>query len=131
MPTLRSRLKALPDAPIWQRFYPDGASANAGTAFREDIARYASVAGVTVESIAPLPATEQFGLRRLGMRMSAVMTIEQLTHFLTQLRTSPRYLRVDTLRVVAPQVQMKNGNERLLAQLQIFGYARLMSGGGE
>jgi hypothetical protein len=126
VPTLQSRLKALPIAPIWQRFYPEGDSANASTAFREDITRCASVAGVTVDSIAPLAATEQFGLRRLGMRISAITTIGQLTSFLTQLRRSPRYLRVDALRVVAPQVQMKNVNERLLVQLQIFGYTRPM-----
>ncbi len=131
VPTLQRRLKALPDAPIWQRFYPDGDSANVGTAIREDITRYAAVAGVTVRSIAPSPATEPLGLKRLGVRISATMTIQQLTSFLTQLRESPRYLRVDALKVVAPQIQSPNGNERLLVQLQIFGYARPMVRGAK
>jgi Tfp pilus assembly protein PilO len=130
-PTLQRRLRALPEAPIWQRFYPDGDSANADTALREDITRYAAVAGVVLRSITPLPTTDQFGLRTLGVRISAVMSIGQLTDFLAQLRGSPRYLRVDALRVVAPQVQLKSRNHRLLVRLQLFGYARLVSGGRE
>lgn len=129
VPTLQRRLKALPDAPIWQRFYPDGDSTNSGNALREDIARYAAVAGVTLRSITPLPTTKQYDLRRLGVRISAVMTIGQLTDFLRQLRGSLRYLRVAALRVVAPQVQATNTNHRLSVRLQVFGYARPMTAG--
>jgi len=131
VPALQGSLKALPEAPIWRRFYPDGDSANAATILREDITHCAAVAGVTVRSIAPLPATEQRGLRRLGVKISAAMTIGQLTDFLTKLRESPRYLRVDAMSVVAPQIQMNSGNHRLLVRLQIWGYARPLSERGQ
>ena len=125
-PTLQKDLKALADAPIWQLFYPGGDSANTSTAFREDITHYAAIAGVTVRSIVPSPTMEeQSGLGRLGVRISASMTIGQLKDFLTQLRESRHYLRVDALTVIAPQVQITHGNDRLLVQLQILGYTRL------
>jgi hypothetical protein len=128
-PNLQRQLNALPGAPIWQELYPDDDSANAATAIREDITHYAALAGATVRSIAPSPPTEQFGLRRLGVSISASMTIGQLSSFLTRLRESRRYLRVDALRVVAPQIQVTNANEHLLVELQVFGYARLPSRG--
>lgn len=129
--TLQRRLRALPNAPIWQRFYPDGNSANPGAALQQDVTRYAAIAGITVRSSAPLPATEQLGLTRVGVTISAVMTIGQLMDFLTQLRGSPRYLRVETLTVLAPQVQIADTNHHLLVRLHIFGYAHSIGGGLE
>ncbi len=127
-PTLQRSLKALPDAPVWQLFYPGTDSANASTALREDITRYAAVAGVTVRSIEPSPVTEEFGIKGFGVRISASMTIGQLRNLLGEIRESRHYLRVEALRVIAPQVQITNGNEHLLIQLQILGYIRSETG---
>lgn len=130
-PTLRRRLKALADAPIWLQLYPHGDPANENAAVREDVTRYAALAGVTARSIAPLPTRKQLSLSKPGVTISGIMTIGQLTNFLTQLRESHPYLRVDALRVVAPQIQSSTGNERLFVQMQIFGYARPMTDGSK
>jgi hypothetical protein len=130
-PNLQRQLESFPSAPIWQKFYPDGDSANSAAAIRQDITQYAATAGATIRSMEPSPTTEQSGLRRLGVRISASMTVGQLTSFLIQLRVSQRYLRVDALRIVAPQVQIKNANESLLVELQVFGYSRLSASGAE
>ena len=131
VPTLQRRLSALPDATVWQRFYPDGDSVNSDNALREDIARGAAAAGVMLRTITPLPTSKRAGLTKLAVVVSADMTIGQLTDFLIQLRDSRRYLRVDALRIMAPQVQVTNRNHHLLVRLQIVGYARSTGGGGE
>lgn len=124
LPMLKRRLNVLTGAPIWQRFYREGESTNSDNALREDIARCAAAVDVTLRTIEPLPTTEQSGLKRLGVQISALMTVGQLSGFLSQIRGSPRYLRVDAIRVVAPQVQMPNRNHLLLVRMQIFGYRR-------
>lgn len=130
-PNLQRQLESLPSAPIWRKFYPDGDSANSAAAIRQDITQCAATVGTTIRSMEPSPTTDRSGLRRLGVKISASMTIGQLTSFLIQLRKSQRYLRVDALRIVAPQMQTKNINESLLVELQVYGYSRLAAAGSQ
>jgi hypothetical protein len=116
------RAASFPSAPIWRRLYVDGGPGSAGSAVQQDVTRLASSAGIQPQAVALLPSEKEGPLVRYTVRVSMTATIDRLQMFLTQLRTSSRYLRVEKLTVTSPQSQRPDENAPLTIAADIAGF---------
>jgi len=121
---VRKRLANLPSESVWQRFYPAENGADGGAALQRDVTTLSMGAGLATRSITLLPSQPQGRLMTYTARLAASGTAEQLQAFATSLRGHPRYLRVEQLKVTAPQVQSSDENPVLSITLDISGFAR-------
>jgi len=119
---LTERTAAFPSAGIWQRLYGDGTQGSAGNAVQQDVTRLCSSAGMQPQSVALLPSEQDGPLVRYTVRLSMTGTADRFQAFLTQLRTSPRYLRVEKLAVTSPQSQRADENAPLTIAADIVGF---------
>jgi len=121
--TLTERTAAFPSAAIWQRLYADnGAPGSAGSAVQQDVTRLLSAAGMQPQSVTLLPSEQDGPLVRHAVRLSMTGPADRFQAFLTQLRTSPRYLRVEKLNVTSPQSQRTDENAPLTISADIVGF---------
>lgn len=119
---LTKRTEAFPSAAVWQRFYGDGASGSAGSAVQQDVTRLCSSAGLQPQSVQLLPSEKDGPLVRYAVRVSMTGTADHFQAFLTQVRTSSRYLRVEKLSVTSPQSQRPDENAPLTIVADIVGF---------
>ncbi|MEJ1962978.1 MAG: type II secretion system protein GspM [Gammaproteobacteria bacterium] len=119
---LTERSVAFPSAAIWQRVYGDGTQGSAGSAVQQDVTRLCSSAGMQPQSVTLLPSEQAGPLVRYTVRVSMTGTADRFQAFLTQLRTGPRYLRVEKLAVSSPQSQRADENAPLTIGADIVGF---------
>jgi len=121
--TLTERTAAFPSAAIWQRLYADsGTPGSAGTAVQQDVTRLLSSAGMAPLSVTLLPSEQDGPLVRHAVRVSMTGPADRFQAFLAQLRTSPRYLRMEKLTVTSPQSQRADENAPLTILADIAGF---------
>ncbi len=121
---LKSRLDALPAAPVWQKFYEFAAGGDGSSLVQQDVTSLCSAIGVTTQSVVALRAQTEQGLMKHGVRLTATLTVDQLRSFAATLRNHQKYLRTERLTVDAPQVQSADQNPALTITLEVFGYSR-------
>ncbi|MEJ0037690.1 MAG: type II secretion system protein GspM [Gammaproteobacteria bacterium] len=119
---LTQRTTALPSAEIWQRLFSEGTPGSAGNAVQQEVTRLSSSAGMQPQSVALLPSEKHGPLVRYTVRISMTGTADRFQAFLTQLRTNPHYLRVESLAVTAPQSQRPDENAQLTVAADIVGF---------
>jgi len=122
---LSQQLKALPSAPIWNKFYSVGKPGTAGSVLQADVSGVLNSIHAGVQSLTPVRATEVDGLTAIGLRVSASMTVEQLKKFLAAAANHSHYLRVGHLRVNAPPAQMPDQNAMLTVTAEVYGVERV------
>lgn len=120
--TLTARTASLPSAPIWQRLYAEDTAGSAGSAVQQDVTSLCSSAGLQVQSVALVPSERDGLLVRHAVRVSVTGTADRFQTFLTQVRTSTRYLRVEKLAVTSPQTQRTDENPPLTILADIVGF---------
>jgi Tfp pilus assembly protein PilO len=113
---------AFPSAAIWQRLYGKGNSGIAGYAVQQDLTRICAAAGMQPQSVSLLPSEKEGALTRHPVRLSMTGTADRFQAFLTQLRTNPRYLRVEKLTVTSPPSQRSDENAPLTVLADIAGF---------
>ena len=121
---LKSRLEALPAAPVWEKFYEVAAGGDGSSLVQQDVTSLCSAMGVTTQSVVALRAQTEQGLMKHGVRLTATLTVDQLRSFAATLRNHQKYLRTERLTVDAPQVQSADQNPALTITLDVFGYSR-------
>jgi Tfp pilus assembly protein PilO len=120
--TLTERSREFPSAAIWGRLYGDGMRGDVGAIVQQDLMRLCSVAGMQANSMSPLPSEKDGALFRYTVRISISGTADRFQTFLTQLRQSPHYLRVEKLSVTSPQTQRTDENAPLTIVADIVGF---------
>jgi hypothetical protein len=123
-PSLANELAALPNAPVWPRFYPVGTGVDGSSLVLRDVVGLYAAAGATVLSATPVPSRHEEALDKFGVRVSASMTTSQIKTVIARLRGHGRYLRTELVSVYVPQVQSPEGDPPLTLTLEVFGYAR-------
>jgi Tfp pilus assembly protein PilO len=122
-PELRKQLADLANASIWSKFYVLPVDQDAGASVQRDLLSIGASSGVSIQTVASVPKVTEAGLAGYGIRFTAAMTAEQLTKFMSALRTHPHYLRVERLTVAAPQLQRPDDNASLAITMEVFGYS--------
>jgi type II secretion system (T2SS) protein M len=115
-------------APMWRRFYAMTVANDLSGEVQRDAMGLLGSMGAGVEKVEALPVAVSHDLNRGGVRLSASLTIEQLTRLLRLLKSHEPYLRVERLQVKAPQVQETQSNAALSVTLEVFGYGASGSG---
>jgi hypothetical protein len=123
LPDFKARLKALPTAPVWQKFY-DVSTSDGSSLVQQDVTSLCSSIGVTTQSLVALRAQDEQSLIKHGVRLTATLTVDQLRSLAASLRNHQKYLRTERLIVEAPQVQSADQNPALNVTLDVFGYSR-------
>jgi hypothetical protein len=90
---------------------------------KAEVAQALNTTGAATVHLTSLPAEEEGGLRKYGLRIIATVDAGQLKRFLETLRARSHYLRVEQLALTAPLMQSPNDNPPLQLKADIFGYA--------
>lgn len=120
---VRAQLDALPNLKSWQRLYRAGAEGSAVIALQSDVNGALSASHARPQSFAPIAVTQIGPLHKVGLRVTASMTIEQLREFLHQVEGLGHFVRIEHLVVVAPPLQTSQENPLLTVTLDVFGFA--------
>jgi len=122
---LSERLKSLPAAAIWNKFYTVNKAGSAGSMLQADVGGVLNSIHAGVQSLTPLRTTDVNGLNTVGLRVVASMTIDQLKNFLAGIANHVHYLRVERLRINAPPTQTPEQNAMLTVTIEIYGVERV------
>jgi Tfp pilus assembly protein PilO len=120
--TLRQQLADIEHSPLLSRLYPATPTGTLATALQADVGGLLARAGLTAQSISPLPSAADAAIERAGVRIALNATIDQLSHFLALLESHPRLIRVEELIITAPQSQLPDNNPTLTATLVMSGF---------
>jgi hypothetical protein len=127
---LSQQLKALPTEPIWNKFYAVAKFGSAGSMLQADVGSVLNSVHAGVQSLTPVRSTQVNGLTTIGVRVSAAMTVDQLKNFLGGISNHAHYMRVERLRVNAPQSQVPEQNVMLTVTVEVYGVERVREESG-
>jgi Tfp pilus assembly protein PilO len=119
---LRKQLTGIEHSPLLARLYPTDAPGALATSLQADLGGLLARAGVTAQTIAPLPSTADELIERAGVRVVLTLTIDQLRTFMGLLESHPRLIRVDELVITAPQSQLRDHNPTLNVALVLLAF---------
>ena len=120
---LQQMLVSLRTSNQWTRFY-DARVSNASQAMQSDMRTLLGAAKASVQALTPLPSKDLPEFTQVGVRIAAIMRIDELQQLMQAMRDHPRYLRVVQMQVLAPQMQVKDENASLTVSLDVVGYVR-------
>jgi len=120
---VRHQLEALPNLQSWQRLFRTTAGTSAVIAVQTEISTALSDAGARPQSFVPLEIAQLGPLRKVGLRIVAPMTIDQLRVVLVRIEGLTVLLRIEQLLVNAPPVQSADQNPTLVVTMDVVGYA--------
>lgn len=120
-PAVREQLAALPRLESWQQLYR-GAQGSIAIALQSDISGALATSHARPQSFTPIEATSVGPLTKVGLRVAAAMTIDQLRELLHLLDTLRHYVRIEHLIVVAPPLQSAEENPALTVTFEAFGF---------
>jgi hypothetical protein len=116
---LEQQLRAMRTSPLWSKLYVSEQAGGATTMLQSEVASLLTGAQANVQSLTPGRSTSVKGLRGISVHVSASMRIDQLQQFLAAVAAHARYLRVESLKVSAPQAQSTSDNPPLSIDLDI------------
>jgi len=119
--TVREQLTALPRLESWQRLYRE-AQGSAAIALQSDISGALSASHARPQSFTPIAPTSAGPLSKVGLRVAAAMTIDQLRELLHQIEALRHFVRIERLVIVAPPLQRPEENPALTVTLEVFGF---------
>jgi hypothetical protein len=124
---VQAQLGALPALNSWQRLYHLGTDSSAVIALQSDVSNALAASHARPQSFAPIAPAQAGPLRKVGLRVAASMTIDQLREFLRQTDELTHFVRIEHLTIVAPPLQTPPGtakeNPLLSVTLDVFGFA--------
>jgi hypothetical protein len=123
-PTVRAHLAELPNAVAWQRLYSAKLDSAGVIALQTDLGHALAAAHVRPQSFAPIATTRTGTLRKIGLRVVASMTIDELRELFRQTALLSHLVRLENLLITAPAVQSRQENPRLVVTMDAFGFAR-------
>jgi hypothetical protein len=121
---LAQQIAATKGSELWSRFYAGNGSMSSATSLHGDISSLLAQAEASAQSLSPIPAQELPLFSKIGIRCMASMRVNHLQRFMAALARHPRYLRIEHLVVVAPQLQNAEENPPLAVTMDIFGFER-------
>jgi len=120
---VRERLDALPQLKIWQRLFRTTAGTTAVIALQTEVNTALSSARARPQSFEPLETTQVGPLQKIGVRIVAPMTIDQLKDVLARVEGLTHLVRIEQLLINAPPTQSPDQNPTLIVTLDAVGYA--------
>lgn len=120
---VRAQLDALPRFQSRQKLYRTAGDASAITALQSEINAALNSVQARPQTLAPLEATQVGPLRKIGLRIVAPMTIDQLKEVLLRIGELTHFMRVEQLIVNAPPAQSPQENPTLVVTMDVVGYA--------
>jgi hypothetical protein len=99
-----------------------GALAPADT-LQNDLRGALLASGVEPTNFKVLPSATSAGLRAQRVEFSTILTIDQLQAFFVALGNQPHYVRIERLRLDAPDVQRNDENPRLTVLMEARGFS--------
>jgi len=118
---VRSQLDALPNLRSWQKFYRANAESSAVIALQSDVSGALAASHARPQSFSPI-GTQTGPLRKVGLRVAASMTIDQLREFLLQADALAHFVRIERLLVNTPPQQSPQENPMLTVTMDVFGF---------
>jgi hypothetical protein len=123
------QLDALPASAMWAKLYTVDKVGTGAALLQADVASLVSGARGAVQSLTPLAAvssnnadTKNSGdMARIGVRVVASMTIDQLKDFMSAMAAHTRYLRIEHLSVFAPSAQSPAQNPMMTVTMEVVG----------
>mgnify|MGYP003781749401 CR=1 FL=1 len=120
---VRTQLEALPNHPSWQKLFHTTGEGTAVIALQTEVNSALNGARVRPQSFAPLEVMQAGPLRKVGLRIVAPMTIDQLGDVLIRVEALTHWVRIEQLSVNAPPVQSAQENPTLIVTMDAVGYA--------
>jgi Type II secretion system (T2SS), protein M subtype b len=120
---VRGKLDALPQFQSWNKLYRVPGDASAVIALQTEINAALNSARVRPQSLAPLEGVDVGPLRKVGLRIVAPMTIDQLKEVLLRVDGLTHLVRIEQLIVNAPPVQGPQENPTLTVTMEAVAYA--------
>jgi hypothetical protein len=119
---VHAQLDALSRLKSWQRLYRASPDGSAIVALQTDISEALTASHARAQNFAPIGTTQSGSLRKVGLRVVASMTIDQLREFLRQAGELTHFVRIEQLVINAPPVQSPQENPPFTVTLDIFGF---------
>jgi hypothetical protein len=110
-------------SPLRARLYDSDSGMAVTDALQNDLRAALLQSGVEPTTFKVLPGALVSGLRAHRVEFSSVMTVEQLRGFFVALSTQPRFVRVERLRLDAPQQQRREENPRVTALMEVRAFS--------
>lgn len=119
---LKDELEQARQSQLWSKFYDATTENSAGAALQADVSAVLRSEQVEPQTLTPLPVTTDGRFKKIAARFTCSARIDQLRKVLTALASHSRYLRVERLKISAPQLQQPNDNAPLAVTLDVSGY---------
>ena len=103
--------------------YESGAASAPPDALQNDLRSALLASGVEPTNFTVLPPTNVAGLRAHRVEFSTIVTIDQLQAFFGALDNQAHYVRIERLRLDAPDTQRPDENPRLTVLMEARGYS--------
>lgn len=115
------QLASLAANPLWGKFYSVDKAGAAVPALQADVSAVLAASHGLIQSSSPLPPVVEDGLTKIGLRIAASLTVDQLKTFTESIARHPRYLRIEKLSILAPSMQVPDQNPMLTVTMDVFG----------
>lgn len=116
---VRERLDTLPQLQIWQRLF----RTTAVVALQAEVNSALTGARARPQSFEPLETKPLGPLQKIGVRIVAPMTIDQLRDVLVRIEGLSHLVRIEQLLINAPPLQSPDQNPTLVVTMDVVGYA--------
>jgi len=120
--SLQEQLGSLQASALWTKLYPAASDSSAGASLQADVSAVLRAQQVEPQMLTPLATSAEGQFKKIGTRFTCSARIDQVQKILAALATHSRYLRVERLKISAPQSQQANENAPLAIVLDVSGY---------
>jgi hypothetical protein len=120
---VREAAAALDSSALRGWLYELGGALPPADALQNDLRSALLASGVEPTNFKVLPATNTNGLRAQRVEFSTILTVDQLQAFFVALDGQPHYVRIERLRLDAPDAQRADENPRMTALMEARGYS--------
>lgn len=119
----RDMLHRIDSHPLWQRLYRDSAAQPATGELQKDVRALAEQAGLSIESMQPLPQEQNAAYLRIGVKLTLNAQIDSLGKWLIAMDASPHFLQFENFYISAPLTQEDDHNAVLSVSGEITAFA--------
>jgi len=120
---IREAAAALDASTLRGWLYEGGGALAPADALQNDLRSALLASGVEPTNFKVLPATNAAGLRAQRVEFSTIVTIDQLQAFFVALDNQPHYVRIERMRLDAPDTQRNDENPPMTVLMEARGYS--------
>jgi Tfp pilus assembly protein PilO len=120
---VREAAMALDKSELHGWLYESGGGLPAVDALQNDLRTALLASGIEPTNFKVLPAASTKGLRVQRVEFSTIVTVDQLQAFFLAVERLPHYVRIERLRLDAPETQRNDENPRMTALMEARGYS--------